>query len=212
MTEEQWLASGEPWSILHFLHETAGGRRTNRKARLFTAMCFRRVWRSLDEPSRRVVEGLERSADGSMTLKALAAEAAGVALDALRVPAEPTQMARRASSESARMAVRSAGRLEGGVYAAEATAQAGLLRDLFGNPFRPVSFDPAWLTPDVRGLARTAYEERTMPSGELDPVRLAVLADALEEAGAGEDILGHLRGPGPHVRGCWVIDGLTGRE
>jgi hypothetical protein len=40
-----------------------------------------------------------------------------------------------------------------------------------------------------------------------------VLADALEEAGCGdEEILGHLRGPGPHVRACWVLDLLLGRR
>ena len=52
-----------------------------------------------------------------------------------------------------------------------------------------------------------------MPAGTLDNTRLAVLADALEEAGCTEaDILGHLRGPGPHVRGCWVVDLILGKE
>jgi hypothetical protein len=211
MTESEWLASGEPWSILHFLQETAG-RRSNRKVRLFTAMCFRRVWRSLDEHSRRVVESLERYADGSMTLKALAAEAAGVSLDALRLSADPTQLARRASSEAARTVVSSADRLEGGVYAAETDAQAGVLRDIFGNPFRPASIDPAWLTPAVSSLAQAAYDERIKPSGELDIERLAVLSDCLEETGCdNEDILNHLRSPGPHVRGCWCVDLLLGK-
>jgi hypothetical protein len=56
-----------------------------------------------------------------------------------------------------------------------------------------------------------AYEERELPSGHLNRHRLAVLADALEEAGADAELVGHLRGPGPHVRGCWVVDFLTGR-
>jgi hypothetical protein len=52
-----------------------------------------------------------------------------------------------------------------------------------------------------------------MPSGHLDPARLAVLADALEESGcATPEILFHLRGPGPHVRGCFVLDALPGRD
>jgi hypothetical protein len=43
--------------------------------------------------------------------------------------------------------------------------------------------------------------------------RLPVLADALEEAGCTiSDILDHCRGPGPHVRGCWVVDLLLGKE
>ena len=88
-----------------------------------------------------------------------------------------------------------------------------LLRDIFGNPFRPISINPIWLTPTVTTLATASYEERIMPSGELDPARLAVLSDALEEAGCDSpDILAHLRSPGPHVRGCWPVDLLLGKE
>jgi hypothetical protein len=62
-------------------------------------------------------------------------------------------------------------------------------------------------------LTQAAYEQRSLPDGRLDASRLAVLADALEEAGCDEqDVLGHLRGPGPHVRGCWCVDLLTGTE
>jgi hypothetical protein len=86
-------------------------------------------------------------------------------------------------------------------------AVACLIRDIFGNPFNPVTLDCTCLTPTVTSLATAAYEDRTMPSGELDAARLAVLADALEEAGCDNaDILNHLRGPGQHVRGCWVVD------
>jgi hypothetical protein len=88
-----------------------------------------------------------------------------------------------------------------------------LLREVVGNPFRPVTVAPAWLTPTVKGLASAAYEERVQPSCELDAARLGVLADALEEAGCDNgDILAHCRGPGPHVRGCWVVDLLLGKE
>jgi hypothetical protein len=87
-----------------------------------------------------------------------------------------------------------------------------LLRDVFGNPFRPITLDPVWQTPQVVALAQAAYEQREVPAGTLDPARLAVLADALEDAGCGSaDVLGHLRGPGPHVRGCWALDLLLGR-
>jgi hypothetical protein len=62
------------------------------------------------------------------------------------------------------------------------------------------------------GLARPVRNERELPSGHLDPARLAVLADMLEEAGCTDaDLLGHLRGPGPHVRGCWPLDLLLQR-
>ena len=58
-----------------------------------------------------------------------------------------------------------------------------------------------------------AYDERLMPSGELDLGRLAVLSDALEEAGCtSAEILTHLRSPGPHVRGCWALDLILGKS
>jgi hypothetical protein len=95
--------------------------------------------------------------------------------------------------------------------------QCVLLRELFGPlPFRPVSVAPSlldWDSGTVVRLARAAYEQRSLPDGKLDPTRLAVLADALEEAGCTDrDILGHLRGPGPHVRGCWAVDRLLGKS
>jgi hypothetical protein len=84
--------------------------------------------------------------------------------------------------------------------ASELAIQAALLRDIFGNPFRPVAFDPRWRTSTAIGLARTMYESR-------DFAAMPVLADALEEAGCDSpDVSSHCRGPGPHVRGCWVVD------
>jgi hypothetical protein len=90
--------------------------------------------------------------------------------------------------------------------------EARFVREVAGNPFRPVAFDPAWRTPDVTALATSAYDERRMPSGELDPHRLAIHADALEEVGASEEVVAHLRSPGVHVRGCWVVDLCLGRS
>jgi hypothetical protein len=90
-------------------------------------------------------------------------------------------------------------------------AQAGLLRDVFGNPFRRAPRVGAWRTPEVLSLAQAAHEERALPAGHLDPARLAVLSDALEEAGCGDEgLLSHLRGPGPHVLGCWALDLILG--
>ena len=93
-----------------------------------------------------------------------------------------------------------------GALADEAARQADLIRDIFGNVVRPIAADPAWQSPGVVGLARTIYDGRSFD-------RMPALADALEEAGCSiTDILDHLRGPGPHVRGCWVVDLLTGRQ
>jgi hypothetical protein len=86
-----------------------------------------------------------------------------------------------------------------------------LLRCVCGNPFRPRVTYPAWRTP-ILSLAQAAYDERSLPSGEFDALRVSVLADALEEAGASGEALEHLRGPGPHVRGCWVVDLILGRS
>jgi hypothetical protein len=92
----------------------------------------------------------------------------------------------------------------------ERIAQADFLRDLFGNPFRlPPNIDRAWLAwsdGTVVKLTRSIYDERAFD-------RLPVLADALEDAGCDNaDILSHCRGPGPHVRGCWVVDLLLGKQ
>jgi hypothetical protein len=91
-----------------------------------------------------------------------------------------------------------------------------LLRDIFGNLFRTVpTIDPSWLKWNggtVAKLVEAAYEHRSLPEGTLEQDRLAVLADALEEAGCSDtELLAHLRSPGPHVRGCHVIDLLLGR-
>ena len=100
--------------------------------------------------------------------------------------------------------------------AGEQAHQAALLRDIVRNPFAsPTRIDPAWLSWNdgtIPKLAEAAYEHRSTPSGELDRDRLGVLADALEEVGADAFLIEHLRSPGAHVRGCVVIDLLTGRK
>ncbi|MBA4064588.1 MAG: hypothetical protein C0501_12920 [Isosphaera sp.] len=84
-------------------------------------------------------------------------------------------------------------------------AQCRLLRDIVGNPFRPVTADPAWVTSTVVQLAAGVYAERAFD-------RLPILADALQDAGCDHpDVLAHCRGLGPHVRGCWVVDLVLGK-
>jgi hypothetical protein len=97
--------------------------------------------------------------------------------------------------------------------AAARAAHCTLLKEIFGLlPFRPVSLAPAWMTPAVLNVAQAAYDNRLLPSGLLDSTGLAVLADALEEAGCtNAEILLHLRGLGPHVRGCWAVDAILGK-
>jgi hypothetical protein len=66
------------------------------------------------------------------------------------------------------------------------------------------------LTATIRSLAQAAYDERLTPGGELDPVLLSVLADALEEVGAVDEMVNHLRSPGPHFRGCFPVAACLG--
>jgi hypothetical protein len=102
---------------------------------------------------------------------------------------------------------------------ADAAAQAGpcgLLRCIFGCPFRPTSLiAPAWRAMNAgftRRFAEEVYAERPLPGGTLDQTRLAVLADALEEAGADAALVEHFRDPKPHWRGCFALDHILGRK
>lgn len=97
-------------------------------------------------------------------------------------------------------------KVAGGATNEEGDSQCRVLRDIFGNPFRLVTIDSVWLPSTVMRHAESIYQERAFD-------QLPILADALEDAGCNNaDILNHCRHPGEHVRGCWVIDLLTGRE
>jgi hypothetical protein len=81
-----------------------------------------------------------------------------------------------------------------------------VVRELVGNPFRPITLNPSWLTSNVLALANGIYSEKAFD-------RMPILADALQDAGCdNEDILQHCRGEGVHVRGCWLVDLLLANE
>jgi hypothetical protein len=87
-----------------------------------------------------------------------------------------------------------------------------LLREILGDPFHPIDLAPAWRDPTLQELAAAAYGDPEQPLDVLDSRRLTALATAVE--GTESDnaaILSHLREPGPHVRGCWVVDLLLGK-
>jgi hypothetical protein len=209
VTDQEWDRCTEPAPMLEFLRDS--GKLSERKARLFAAACCRGVWDQVGEPpTRGAVEVAERYADGLATAEELRrAYNEGIAVtmgpedvtfgfafwDALK------SCSRRALASPLR--------------SCHPAVQVSLLREIFGNPFRPVSVDRAWLAwhgGAIPGLARVVYEERELPSGHLDAARLAVVADMLEESGCTDaDLLAHLRGPGPHVRGCFAVDALLGR-
>ncbi len=221
MTEQEWLDCALPNRMLEFLR----GKPSDRKLRLFAVACCRRIWDLLsDDRWRATVETVERHADGLADLEEFTrvveiAMAASWDADMAYVDgtseglrAAQMQEAEEVSVESmiAAVVVPDA---EQSAFAATLAAwggkqtliQAALLRDIFGNPFRPVTVDPEWLIPTVTFLARMIYEERSFD-------QMPELADSLEAAGCtNEDILAHCR-DGSHVRGCWVVDMLMGKD
>jgi hypothetical protein len=235
MTEEEWLAATSPQELLLWLGAKRRRRRSVRKNGLFVVACAERVKSFMTQAvTTRGLQVAERMAEGAAgepecdqylaAFRAMSPPGVPGPQEAARlVPfhAVHVMLPHRIGQSSEKKAVAAARSCVGVYYAAgdvpravqETSIQADLLRDVIGNPFRPAAVDPAWLTPTPTGLATAAYEERTLPSGELDPARLSVLADALEDAGCSDaDLLGHLRSPGPHVRGCWALDLILGKE
>ena len=187
---------------------------------LFNCACCRRVWGRVPEGAcREYVEAAERYALGTGLKKALAAlkpAAEGALLRSLHA-GDPCRNAAASAASTAANTTRycawNAARAAGGVgrvaHRRERLAQAGLLREVFGNPYRPVAVEPAWLDWDGGAVPKVAGAVRA--DGRFSD--LPVLADALEEAGCTDaDLLSHLRGPGPHVRGCWAVDLLLGKS
>ena len=209
--EAEWLACPDPLTLVQY----NTGRFTNRKHRLFACASCRLAWDQLTDPrSRAAVEVGERFADGIATPEELL-RAHTEALNVLRpaglmLPFSLAEAALEAAAPRPSVAtvVRAWGHTRRHPRSAEAARLAALLREVLGNPFRPVNVNPAWLTWDggcIQSLARRIYDERGFAA-------LPVLADALEEAGCSDaDILRHCREPGPHVRGCWVVDFLLGK-
>jgi hypothetical protein len=220
MTEAEWLAESDPRPLLDHL----GRQARSRKLRLFAVACCRRAWEHLrDEACRRAVEVAEGFADHRVSnqereqatrdVRALCGPRAracyGLAYHVVR-GTRYTFVNARIAAAHANWTVTGTQMVgdNAAAEAAESAAQCGLLRDIYGNPFRPAALDPAWLVWDggtIQKLAQAIYDERAFE-------RLPVLADALEEAGcANEDLLGHCRQTAEHVRGCWAVDLLLGK-
>jgi hypothetical protein len=217
MNEAEWLAGTDSTPMLEVLR--ASGKASDRKLRLFAVACCRSIWQHMPyECSRQAVEVGEQYADGLTN-----DENRHAAWEAIR------RVKYSALTEGDLERAAHLLRTEVPVYdtmSRETFCTSSLvdgrdkclfLRDIFGNPFRPTpTIAPSvfqWDSGTVLRLAEAVYGERLLPSGHLDPARLAVLADALEEAGCTDaELLQHLRGPGPHVRGCHLVDSLLGQE
>jgi hypothetical protein len=191
------------------MFQSVRGRATDRKMRLFACACCRAVWHWLDDDrSRRAVEVAELFADGAATpaqLTAAWSDAADAAWGRdLRKAATLAAMAAADAADNV-LDFRPPPTRRFGT-----AARTALLRCVFGSPFRPPpAVDPRWLSWNggtVAKMAAAVYEQRRFAD-------LPILADALEDAGwTDAAILAHCRAPGEHVRGCWVVDLLTGRQ
>lgn len=210
MTEAEWNSCLDPAAMLEWLRTS--GRASDRKLRLFAAGCSRRVWNLIDSVGRAAVEVAERYADGLATpeeLRAarLACRFAGSKAAWYAAASVPAVAARNAAFS----AQQGAGTTHGDQLSQEESqAQADLLRDIFGNPFRPLpAFDLTWLAWRdglVVKLAATIYEAHRFEDAPQ-------LGDALADAGCkNAELVAHLRGAGPHVRGCFVVDALLARR
>jgi hypothetical protein len=205
MTEEEWLVCNDPEAMLRFL----SANKSRRKFALFGVACCRRIPRLCQEPlSAAAVEVAERRADR----KAKVSEVRLANRKAGPPPGDYSHYSRAALdrylAEHSVLCNASCNANLVSEYAIEAASHQGverkmqcaLLRELFGNPFRRVRVKKVWSTDTVRRLAEAIYDERDFDS-------LPILGDALEDAGCSDRaLLDHCRGPGAHVRGCWVVD------
>jgi hypothetical protein len=283
MTENEWLTSDNPEAMLawgcsagsnwmaapEFLRGVS--RRFNeRKIRLIACAMVRMDWVNLCPESRESVVVAEQVADGALT----------------ETHREEAYQKCYLKPDLGQRCVQKKPELSP-VFAKvkKPEIQANLIRDIVGNPFRPVAYpcceavcrveavqgdattllggkcpvhgetyllkNVGWLTPTVVSLARAAYDDRSgrkclacnewtdcewckntrrTQDGTLDPFRLMLVADALEESGCDSlPLLEHLRGKSPcpgllnpspgwggkpttHVRGCWALDLTLGKE
>lgn len=212
MTEAEWLACTDPWEMLTYLDAT-----NERKARLVLAACCRVHYNGV--ASARLYPALdaaERHADGRLAASTLSkykrelGQIRTVGPKARRVSRMNARWARNLFILAATPLGSSGWQpipqaIEAGIIIGDfspllTSSLPPILRDIFGNPFHPVTFSPEWRTDTAVTLARQMYDSRDFGA-------MPILADALQDAGCeNEDILSHCRCEGPHVRGCWVVD------
>jgi hypothetical protein len=199
MTEDEWNECEDAAAMLRHL----GGRAGERRLRLLAAACARAGWSGItDAETRSAVELAERSADGQATREELlAAEDDLWGRGFCGVPRDPE--ANRIAGSAVHPSTIAAVRETTARVPAEAPA---LIRDIFGNPFREARALPGRGDEDWRALAQAIHDERRLEE-------LPRLARLLVETGHREQaVLAHLRSPGPHVRGCWALDAVLGKD
>jgi hypothetical protein len=212
MTEAEWRACDSLGSALGFIENHI----SDRKLRLFSCACCRRVWDHLNVLDRGFIESAERIIDGTGTVLDIAQ--VGEVERGWNHPTSPTSWMflgslfhPRRSRTPVQIQWSVSHRLQPGegrntaTTRSEEQSQLALLRDIAGNPFRSIAFSPESRTDTAVSLARMVYESREFSA-------MPILADALQDAGCDDDdLLNHCRSDGPHVRGCWVVDLVLGK-
>ena len=204
MTAEKWDGTDNPNELLRLLPRvkpyTVRAFRA-RKLRLIACGILRASWDELpDDLLRASVVTAEAFADGATWAAALADRQREVAHTAHWLKSQYVELCYQLLQPQSSKAV------NGCLLSGGWPRNCHIIRDVFGNPFRQVAFDPAWSSSTVVDLAQAMYESR-------DFAAMPVLADAIEEAGCDHpDVLAHCRNPEQvHVRGCWVVDLVLGK-
>jgi hypothetical protein len=205
MTAEEWEQCPASWMLIGQLACRVG---LKRKRRLFLCGCARVLFPGKTSPVEEWIDTAERFADGlathheRQTVNRLARDR-----HRLRVHQAWYAMVYWATLRDA-----SQSNLKSAVYHVTQfrdladTVVCDLVRDIFGNPFRPAAFDHQWRTSTAVALAQQIYDSRDFSA-------MPILADALQDAGCNnDDILDHCRAENAiHVRGCWVVDLVLGK-
>ncbi|MCI0701763.1 MAG: hypothetical protein L0241_11825 [Planctomycetia bacterium] len=224
MTEAEWLACNNSWLMV----EQSTSKVSDRKVQLFVCACCRRHWKRLSdirlqkavEVAEALAEGIASGEEARNASKQASQAARSVLAHQLRrfvdlvdrtltgsrntwanLPHQLAEVIANEESEEPRSD------LYQWAYLDEQEEQMKLLRDIFGNPFRAVDFSSEWRTDTALSLARQMYESREFSA-------MPILADALQDAGCdNDDVLNHCRDAKQiHVRGCWVVDLVLGKE
>jgi hypothetical protein len=203
MTEEEWMASNDP----HLVLREAKASQYERKSRLISVAFANRVLAKRNDPHFcRALEIAERHADGQAEEWEVSEACSRVNPFTGQYDPDPIliYVFKPIPLWTSRHATLKFGS-DGAVKLREEAAHCQLVRDVYGNPFRPITFNPSWLTSTVIALARQMYDSRDFSA-------MPILADALQDAGCDDAaILDHCRdAKGVHVRGCWIVDQILG--
>ncbi|QEL13870.1 hypothetical protein [Limnoglobus roseus] len=226
MTKEEWLVTSDVATMLQSLDP----HKYDRKLRLFACACCYRIWKFLDsDVSRELLDVSERFADGKVAYEYLEKTVVRLntsegehhrAIQAVRTGAAAFQASYKSSAYSIQLCAKYAADAVGlaadiglnqqfkrwSAQHTEEQCQRSILTDIIPFPEYNVDLDSSWFSSTAVAIAQGIYDDKSFD-------RLPILADALQDAGCeDENILNHLRSDGSHVRGCWALDLVLGKE